>query len=134
MRLILTTMIRTMLVQPVWAQYIDADSLHSYCETWQQSGYSGNFEISHDGLKSATCASYMAAMADLGRQSCDFVDPEADFTALPLDEMLNLHVHWGTPEAGVNDLRFDDDSLGDPNSRVYEIREVLDMLQFDDTR
>ena len=23
---------------------------------------------------------------------------------------------WGTPEAGVNDLRFDDDSLGDPNS------------------
>ena len=31
------------------------------------------------------------------------VDPEADFTAIPLDEMLNLHV-LGTPEAGVNDL------------------------------
>ena len=86
MRLILTTMILTMLVQPVWAQYIDADSLHSYCETWQRSGYSGNFEISHDGLKSATCASYMAAMADLGRQSCDFVDPEADYTSWDVEK------------------------------------------------
>ena len=37
------------------------------------------------------------------------VDPEADFTKLPLKEMLNLHVHWGTPEAGVNDMRFDND-------------------------
>ena len=27
----------------------------------------------------------------------------------------------GEHRAGVNDLRFDDDSLGDPNSRVYEI-------------
>ena len=64
--------------------------------------------------------------ATLTADSDVLVDPEADFTSLPLDEMLNLHVHWGTPEAGVNDLRFDDDSLGDPNSRVYEIREVLD--------
>jgi phosphodiesterase/alkaline phosphatase D-like protein len=64
--------------------------------------------------------------ATLTAESDILVDPEADFTSLPLDEMLNLHVHWGTPEAGVNDLRFDDDSLGDPNSRVYEIREVLD--------
>ena len=64
--------------------------------------------------------------ATLTADSDVLIDPEADFTSLPLDEMLNLHVHWGTPEAGVNDLRFDDDSLGDPNSRVYEIREVLD--------
>ena len=64
--------------------------------------------------------------ATLTAESDVLVDPEADFTSLPLDEMLNLHVHWGTPEAGVNDLRYDDDALGDPNSRVYEIREVLD--------
>ena len=64
--------------------------------------------------------------ATLTADSDVLIDPEANFTSLPLDEMLNLHVHWGTPEAGVNDLRFDDDSLGDPNSRVYEIREVLD--------
>ena len=64
--------------------------------------------------------------ATLTADSDVLIDPEADFTSLPLDEMLNLHVHWGTPEAGVNDLRYDDDSLGDPNSRVYEIREVLD--------
>lgn len=54
------------------------------------------------------------------------VDEQADFTRLPLAEMLNLHVHWGTPEAGVNDLRFDDPALGDPNSAVYDIVEVLD--------
>ncbi len=53
------------------------------------------------------------------------IDPQADFTKLPLDTMSNLHVHWGTSTAGVNDIRYDDDS-GDPNSRVYDIREVID--------
>jgi phosphodiesterase/alkaline phosphatase D-like protein len=53
------------------------------------------------------------------------VDPAADFTQLPLREMANLHVHWGTPTAGVNDLKYDDDS-GHPNARVYEIVEVVD--------
>ncbi|WP_235951885.1 alkaline phosphatase D family protein [Crateriforma spongiae] len=53
------------------------------------------------------------------------VDPEADFTALPLDQMGNLHVHWGTAAAGVNDMQFDDDS-GNQNSYVYDIAEVID--------
>jgi len=53
------------------------------------------------------------------------VDEAADFNSLPLDEMLNLHVHWGTPEAGVNDIRFDGDG-GHPNSFVYDILEVVD--------
>jgi len=53
------------------------------------------------------------------------VDPLADFTKLPLSEMLNLHVHWGTPEAGVNDMRFDNDE-GNQNSYVYDIVEVVD--------
>ncbi|MEM6363475.1 MAG: metallophosphoesterase family protein [Planctomycetota bacterium] len=53
------------------------------------------------------------------------VDPETNFNALPLDEMLNLHVHWGTNEAGVNDMRYDDDS-GNVNSYVYDIVDVVD--------
>jgi len=53
------------------------------------------------------------------------VDPTADFTKLPLSEMLNLHVHWGTAQAGVNDMRFDDDT-GAKNSYVYDIIEVVD--------
>lgn len=53
------------------------------------------------------------------------VDPLADFQSLPLNEMLNLHVHWGTIHAGVNDMRYDDDQ-GHPNSYVYDIREVVD--------
>jgi alkaline phosphatase D len=52
-------------------------------------------------------------------------DPNADFTKLPLKEMLNLHVHWGTPEAGVNDMAFDNDA-GNKNSYVYDIVEVID--------
>lgn len=52
-------------------------------------------------------------------------DDAADFTKLPLDQLDNLHIHWGTPTAGVNDMRFDDDS-GDPNSKVYDIVEVVD--------
>lgn len=53
------------------------------------------------------------------------VDPETDFTKLPLAEMLNLHVHWGTKHAGVNDMRYDDDA-GNKNSYVYDIVEVVD--------
>lgn len=54
------------------------------------------------------------------------IDRNADFSQLPLAEMLNLHVHWGTPEAGVNDLRYDDDA-GHPNAYVYDIVEVVDQ-------
>jgi len=39
--------------------------------------------------------------------------------------MLNLHVHWGTPQAGVNDLKYDNDD-GHKNSYVYEIEKVVD--------
>ncbi len=53
------------------------------------------------------------------------VDQGTDFTKLPLDEMLNLHVHWGTPEAGTNDIRYDNDE-GNKNSYVYDIEEVID--------
>jgi alkaline phosphatase D len=53
------------------------------------------------------------------------VDMKTDFTKLPLSEMLNLHVHWGTPEAGVNDMVFDNDA-GNRNSYVYDIIEVVD--------
>jgi alkaline phosphatase D len=53
------------------------------------------------------------------------VDPDSDFSKLPLKEMLNLHVHWGTAEAGVNDIRYDNDD-GNKNSYVYDITEVVD--------
>jgi phosphodiesterase/alkaline phosphatase D-like protein len=52
------------------------------------------------------------------------VDEATDFTRLPLKEMLNLHVHWGTPEAGIDSVKFDDDS-GHKNSAVYNILEVV---------
>jgi hypothetical protein len=52
-------------------------------------------------------------------------DSQSDFTSLPLQEMSNLHVHWGTATAGVNDIQLDDDS-GDPNSRVYDVVKVVD--------
>ncbi|MDF1823003.1 MAG: alkaline phosphatase D family protein [Verrucomicrobiales bacterium] len=51
-------------------------------------------------------------------------DPEADFTKIDLEEMANLHVHWGTDTAGVRDAIFDSQT-GDPNSAVYDIVEVL---------
>jgi phosphodiesterase/alkaline phosphatase D-like protein len=60
----------------------------------------------------------MSAGSDL------LVDPDTDFTKLPLKQMLNLHVHWGTPEAGANDIRYDNDE-GNKNSYVYDIVEVV---------
>ena len=53
------------------------------------------------------------------------IDPQADFLALPINKMLNLHVHWGTPQAGVNDMKYDNDD-GHKNSYVYDIVEVVD--------
>jgi hypothetical protein len=53
------------------------------------------------------------------------VDAAAKFTQLPLDQMANLHVHWGGQLAGVLDPE-PDASLGDPNHGVYDIVEVLD--------
>ena len=53
------------------------------------------------------------------------VDPDTDFTKLPLDEMTNLHVHWGTLHAGANELQYDNDD-GNPNSYVYDIVKVVD--------
>lgn len=53
------------------------------------------------------------------------VDRNVDFTKLPIEEMTNLHVHWGTAEAGVNDITLDNDE-GHQNSYVYDIVEVVD--------
>lgn len=63
--------------------------------------------------------------ASLQQGSDVLTDLSTDFTKLPIGEMLNLHVHWGTPQAGINDMRFDDDS-GNSNSYVYDIVEVID--------
>ncbi|MDA8823449.1 metallophosphoesterase family protein [Opitutales bacterium] len=64
--------------------------------------------------------------AKMKKGSDRLVDPSTNFSKIPLDEMLNLHVHWDTPQAGVNDLAYDDLSLGHPNSYVYDIKKVID--------
>ncbi len=83
----------------------------------------------HDYLGWANPTAHEAGIhfgrAQMTAGSDRLVDPEADFSALPLDQMLNLHVHWGTPEAGVNDMKFDNDD-GHPNSFVYDIVRVVD--------
>ncbi|MDP6557734.1 MAG: alkaline phosphatase D family protein [Pirellulaceae bacterium] len=53
------------------------------------------------------------------------VDTEADFTKLDLAQHNNLHVHWGTRTAGVNDNALDGVG-GDPNAGVYRIEKVVD--------
>jgi len=53
------------------------------------------------------------------------VDPKAIFKNLDLAQANNLHIHWGTATAGINDNALDGVG-GDPNAGVYEIVEVLD--------
>ena len=62
--------------------------------------------------------------AKLTKGSGILEDKEADFTKLDLDQMANLHVHWGTTTAGVPDSTLDAQP-GDPNAAVYEIEKVL---------
>ncbi len=52
------------------------------------------------------------------------VAPEANFTSLKPGELPTLHVHWGTPDAGVM-KGADDTEGGNPNAGVYEVLEVL---------
>jgi alkaline phosphatase D len=53
-------------------------------------------------------------------------DQNADFTGLDLKQAANLHVHWGKPTAGEDDIRFDKEPPGNPNAGVFGIREVID--------
>ncbi len=68
--------------------------------------------------------------AQLQAGSDVLTDPAADFTNLDSDS--TLHVHWGTENWGMmilppNADGSDPDEVGgDPNSKVYEIVEVLD--------
>lgn len=52
-------------------------------------------------------------------------DPEAEFTRLDMKQANNLHVHWGTDTAGVNDNALDGVG-GVPNAGVYRVVKVLD--------
>lgn len=63
--------------------------------------------------------------ANLKQGSDILVDTGADFTKLDMTQAANLHVHWGTPDAGDPDFALDD-KPGDPNAGVFEIVEVLD--------
>jgi phosphodiesterase/alkaline phosphatase D-like protein len=63
--------------------------------------------------------------AQLKKGSDILTDAQADFTKLDLKQTANLHVHWGTPTAGVNDNKLDGVG-GDPNAGVYDIAAVLD--------
>ncbi|MFT5123263.1 MAG: alkaline phosphatase D [Verrucomicrobiales bacterium] len=53
-------------------------------------------------------------------------DSQADFTQIDLAQAANLHVHWGTPDAGVKDIEAGDKVGGDPNANIYNIEKVID--------
>jgi phosphodiesterase/alkaline phosphatase D-like protein len=67
-----------------------------------------------------------AGRASLKKGSDLLIDLQTNFKALPLEQMENLHVHWGTTTAGVNDMTYDVDEQGNPNSYVYDIIEIVD--------
>ena len=64
--------------------------------------------------------------AQLEKGSGILRDDAANFTQIDWDQTANLHVHWGTATAGVDDTIYDVDEEGDPNAKVYEVLEVID--------
>ena len=62
--------------------------------------------------------------ASLQQGSDVLVAPGANFSNLKPKSMPTLHLHWGTPDAGV--MRgADDEQGGNPNAGVYQVTEVL---------
>ena len=68
--------------------------------------------------------------AELKKGSDVLTDKEADFARLDWKQLANLHVHWGTKDAGVNDNKLDGVG-GHPAAGVYDVVKVLgkDRLQ-----
>ncbi|MHC4403496.1 MAG: alkaline phosphatase D family protein, partial [Planctomycetota bacterium] len=64
--------------------------------------------------------------AEMTAGSGVLVDRHADFTKIDFALGVNLHVHWGTPDAGVKDIAAGDVHGGDPNANVYDVLEVID--------
>ena len=80
----------------------------------------------------ATRQGIQFGLCELEAGSDVLVDRGADFTKVDWAQAASLHVHWGTPEAGMMDIEDPPDGIddpdvegGDPNARVYEVLEVL---------
>ncbi|MBL8799811.1 MAG: alkaline phosphatase D family protein, partial [Planctomycetia bacterium] len=61
----------------------------------------------------------------LTKGSDTLTDPAADFTKLDFKQLANLHIHWGTKDAGVNDNQLDGVG-GHPSAGVYAVEKVID--------
>ena len=70
MRLILATIILTMLAQPVWASSVE--DLIGPCTDWKDIGYKDGFTNDDKGINALTCAVYMMALRDFGLQNCQW--------------------------------------------------------------
>lgn len=55
-------------------------------------------------------------------------DTTTDFTKLPINQMSNLHVHWGGEKFSTR-LRPNEEYPGLPNAGVYDIKEVIGKHQ-----
>ena len=64
--------------------------------------------------------------AEMTKGSDILVDKTADFTKIDLNQAANLHVHWGTANAGVKDIPEGDTEGGDPNANIYTIKKIID--------
>ncbi len=104
MRLILTTIILTMLAQPVCANNVQ--DLISKCTKWKDNGYSDGFFIDADGMNALICQVHFSAMSAVGKQNCQFEGKKPEFAFLRWDasaEQLaqfflnvvgNMPEHW----------------------------------------
>ena len=63
--------------------------------------------------------------ANFTKGSDILIDETADFSKLDLKQAANLHVHWGTVNAGEDDITLDSQP-GNPNAGVFGVSDILD--------
>jgi alkaline phosphatase D len=62
---------------------------------------------------------------DIDKTKSTLTDNQSDFTAINLEEISNLHVHWGGLHAGVKEITLSNKE-GNKNAGVYEIQSIID--------
>lgn len=68
MRLLFTTILLSLLAQPVWAY--NTEYMYFACSKWKEVGFARSGAVDTQDIPAIRCAVYMQAISQVGKQNC----------------------------------------------------------------